>query len=97
MPVSNPLNVKYDKGSGNLDRRHMLQRQLRLQAARSSPRPVDWSQSLLGGWEIAGTFIDETGVPGNGHSTTSVPDVDQLRPVGLGGGGYTDRPNLAAK
>ena len=31
--VSNPFNVKYDKASGNLDRRQMRQRQLRLQPA----------------------------------------------------------------
>ena len=46
--------------------------------------------SILGGWELAGTVIDETGVP-----TTPRMSIN-FDPVGLGGG-YTNRPNVSGK
>jgi hypothetical protein len=50
----------------------------------------DLAHSLLGGWEISGTFIDESGTPavvtGEGGNYDS---------VGLGGG-YTVRPNISS-
>ena len=58
------------------------------------------THSLLGGWEIAGTFIDETGLPGNGALNYFGPGMSiSYDPVGLGGAGagYTDRPNLSGK
>ncbi len=90
--VSNPFNLKYDKGSGALDRRHMLNANYiyRLPIfAKSS----GFTHSVLGGWEIAGTIIDETGTiianQGPGLSLT-------YDPVGLDGG-YTNRPNVSGK
>ena len=48
------------------------------------------THSVLGGWEIAGTIIDETGVP-------TLPAMSlNYDTVGLGGG-YTNRPNQSAK
>jgi hypothetical protein len=48
---------------------------------------------MLGGWELAGTILDQSGAPNN------VPGVGvslNYDPVGLGGG-YTNRPNQSSK
>jgi hypothetical protein len=83
--VSNPWYNKYDKGSGALDRRNMLSANYiyKLPIFAKSQGLV---HSIAGGWEIAGTFIDESGVP---NAPGMSPAYDT---VGLGGG-YTDRPN----
>ena len=48
------------------------------------------THSVLGGWEVAGTIIDETGVP-------STPRLSlNYDTIGLDGG-YTNRPNQSAK
>jgi len=90
--VSNPWNLKYDKGSGALDRRHMLNANYiyKLPIFNKSTGLV---HSILGGWEIAGTVIDETGViPANqGPGMNIAYDT-----IGLDGG-YTNRPNQSAK
>ncbi len=89
--VSNPWNPKYDKGSGALDRRHILS----VNYVYKLPffaKSTGLVKSLAGGWEMAGTIIDETGVspqPGPGH-------LAAYDPVGLGGG-YTIRPNVSGK
>ena len=48
------------------------------------------THSILGGWEVAGTIIDETGVPTTPRMSISYDTV------GLGGG-YTNRPNQSGK
>jgi Carboxypeptidase regulatory-like domain len=87
--VDNPWNLKYDKAGGAYDRRHILQANYiyKLPFFRNGNRLV---HSLLGGWEVAGTFLDETGVP-VGSSFGGVPD-----PIALGGG-YTNRANIVGK
>jgi hypothetical protein len=90
--VSNPWNLKYDKGSGVLDRRHILSinyvYKLPLFTQTSS-----LAHKVLGGWELAGTVIDETGtVPGQ-HGPGVSMSYDS---IGLGGG-YTNRPNVNGK
>ena len=102
--LSNPWNLKYDKGSGALDRRHILSANYvyRLPIfAKSS----GLAHSLMGGWEIAGTFIKSSGGPQtvtgsggcNGIATGCAPgDQGGWDSVGLGGG-YTVRPNLNGK
>jgi hypothetical protein len=87
--ISNPWNYKYDKGSGALDRRHILSANYiyKLPIATKSTGIV---KTLVGGWELAGTTIWESGVisaPGNSAPYNS---------VGLGGG-YTIRPNSLGK
>ena len=84
--VDNPWNIKYDKGSGDYDRRHIIQ------ANYVYNLPIfNKSQGLLksiaGGWQIAGTFIKETGNP---QKITLGASYD---PVGLNGG-YTNHPNI---
>ena len=90
--VSNPFNIKYDKGSGALDRRQMLGINYIYKMpffAKSS----GLVKSILGGWEIAGTVTDVTGViPTNQGPGLSI----SYDPVGLGGG-YTNRPDQSAK
>jgi hypothetical protein len=86
--VANPYNLKYDKGSGIFDRRHILSMNYiyKLPIFKAS----GLTHSVLGGWELAGTIIDETGVP-------TIPAMSlNYDTIGLGGG-YTNRPNASGK
>lgn len=90
--VSNPWNLKYDKGSGDLDRRQILS----INYVYNLPfftKSSGLEHSILGGWTLAGTILAQTGTPvgGNGPGTSLGYD-----PVGLGGG-YTVRPNVSGK
>ncbi|HUN83278.1 MAG TPA: carboxypeptidase-like regulatory domain-containing protein [Terracidiphilus sp.] len=89
---SNPWNLKYDKGSGSLDRRNMLNinylYKLPIFATGSG-----LAHSVLGGWELSGTVVSESGLPWAGSNTPGSGFADT---VGLGGG-YTNRANLAGK
>ena len=87
--VSNPFNLKYDKASGALDRRHILNANYIYKLPIFS-KSSGLAHSLIGGWELAGTFIDETGVP---LPVGISMDWDS---IGLGGG-YTNRPNVTGK
>ena len=90
--ASNPWNLKYDKGSGFLDRRHILSINYvyHLPFFRNS---TGWTKAMLGGWEIAGTALAESGVvPTNQGPGLSI----NYDTVGLGGG-YTNRPNQTGK
>jgi hypothetical protein len=87
--ISNPWFYKYDKASGVFDRRQMLSANYvyKLPIATKSTGVV---KSLVGGWSIAGTVIDETGVP-------SAPGQSlNYDPIGLGGS-YANRPNQRGK
>jgi hypothetical protein len=87
--VSNPYNLKQDKGSGTYDRRNIFSANYvyKLPLFAKSQGLV---HSLLGGWEVAGTFVDESGTPFTPGLTLSYD------PVGLGGG-YTVRPDVTGK
>ena len=95
--VSNPWNLKYDKGSGALDRRQMLNANYVYKLPFFS-KGTDIAHSLLGGWELAGTFIDESGLPSpvTGAGGVANNSNNGYDPVGLGGG-YTVRPNASGK
>ena len=90
--ISNPWNYKYDKGSGALDRRNILS----INYVYKMPffaRSNGLVHSIAGGWEVAGTVIDEGGViPTNQGPGLSIG----YDPVGLDGG-YTNRPNQSSK
>ena len=94
--VSNPWNLKYDKSSGNLDRRHILS----INYIYNLPflaHSQGLAHSLLGGWQLAGTVIDEAGIPGNGNLNYTGPGLNyNVDTIGLGGG-YTNRPNVSSK
>jgi len=103
--VSNPWNMKYDKGSGALDRRHMLSMNY-VYKLPIFAKGTGLTHSLIGGWEVAGTIIDEAGTPvtvtgaGGCHGADDpypgCHDQGGWDPVGLGGG-YTVRPNVTGK
>ncbi len=87
--VSNPFNLKYDKGSGALDRRNILN----LNYIYNFPNyrgDNAFAKVALNGWQISGTAIFESGYiianqgPGLGLN---------YDPIGLDGG-YTNRPNI---
>jgi hypothetical protein len=87
--IDNPWYVKYDKGSGAYDRRHIVNANYvyNLPIFNKSEGLL---KSIVGGWQIAGTFIKETGVPQQVNINDGGVD-----PVGLGGG-YTNHPNITA-
>jgi hypothetical protein len=84
--LDNPWNPKYDKGSGFLDRRHIINADYiyNLPIFNKSQGLI---KSIAGGWQIAGTLVKETGVP------VSVGLSANYDPIGLGEG-YTNRPNI---
>jgi hypothetical protein len=86
--IDNPFNIKYMKGSGGFDRRHILS----INYIYELPifRQAGFAHSVLGGWEVAGTIIDETGIPGTPRTNINYDTI------GLGGG-YTNRPNVSGK
>ena len=79
--VSNPWVIKYDKGSGQYDRRHMLSANYVYKMPSSISREADRRHSV-GGWELAGTFTDQTGTP---NSVGFTGDQVTGDPIGLGG------------
>ncbi|HEY1808724.1 MAG TPA: hypothetical protein VGG42_09180, partial [Acidobacteriaceae bacterium] len=91
--VSNPWVLKYDKGAGNYDRRHILQGNYvyRLPFFNQSSGLV---KSIAGGWQLAGTFIDESGTPPT--NTTGIYFTGVSDTIGLGGG-YQNRANVVGK
>jgi hypothetical protein len=83
--INNPFFLKYDKGSGSYDRRQILS----INYIYKLPifnKNTGLLKTIAGGWELAGTVIDETGFPvaPGGNATEDT--------VGLGGT-YTSRPN----
>jgi len=91
-PTRDPWNLKYDKGSGILDRRQVFSANYEYKMpffAHSS----GLEKSILGGWEVSGTVVSETGLPwfGNVAPSNSFGDT-----VGLGGD-YSIRANLTGK
>jgi Carboxypeptidase regulatory-like domain len=86
--VGNPWYLKYDKGSGTLDRRNMLNANYVYKLPFFN-HGSGLTHSLLGGWELAGTVIDQSGVP----VPTTLSGADT---IGLGGG-YQNRPNVSSK
>jgi len=84
--ISNPWNLKYDKAGSGYDRRHIFQGNYiyNLPIFRKSTGLV---HTFLGGWQVAGTFVDESGEPvASGFG--GVPDT-----IGLGGN-YTNRADI---
>jgi hypothetical protein len=89
--VSNPYNLKYDKGSGTYDRRNIFSANYAYKLPLFNAAK-GLEKSLLGGWELAGTIVDESGTTNNAITGLSLP----YDTIGLGGG-YTNRPNVVGK
>ena len=86
--VDNPFNIKYNKGSGTFDRRQILSANY-IYSLPFFTHP-GFAHTALGGWQIAGTAIFQTGTPVTPRFSAPYD------PVGLGGG-YTNRPNVVGK
>jgi hypothetical protein len=86
--VSNPYNIAYDRASGALDRRHIFNANYIYQLPFFLKSGNGLERAALGGWEISGITVAQTGVPQ--PIAYNGPDV-----LGLGGG-TTNRPNLVA-
>ena len=95
--VSNPFNLKYDKGSGALDRRQMLSANY-VYNLPFFAKSAGLVKSVLGGWELAGTIIDETGLNSSGNNQGPGLSIN-YDPVGLNNGNnaYTNRPNVSGR
>jgi hypothetical protein len=88
--VSDPWYLKYDKGAGSLDRRQIVSANY-IYKLPIFAKSTGLLHSIAGGWEVAGTFIDESGTPpGIGGAALNYD------PVGLDGG-YTVRANVTGK
>ncbi|HTY83215.1 MAG TPA: hypothetical protein VMB19_03305, partial [Silvibacterium sp.] len=93
--ISNPFNVAYDYGSGALDRRHILVANY-IYDLPFFKGGSGLTHSLLGGWQVAGTFVAESGYLGALQSNQGVGLSVGYDPVGLGGG-YTNRPDVSRR
>ena len=99
-PVSNPFNLKYDKGSGNLDRRQMVNTNYiyNLPFFAKGQRPDQSRPRRLGDWPAPLSM--RRGIPGNGALNYFGPNLSiPYDPVGLGGNGagYTPHPNVSGR
>jgi hypothetical protein len=86
--VSDPYNIAYDRGSGALDRRHIFNANYIYALPFFNKNGNGFERAALGGWEISGITVAQTGVP----QPLTYNGVDTL---GLGGG-TTNRPNQTA-
>jgi hypothetical protein len=84
--VDNPWNLKFMKAGSGYDRRHILQGNY-IYSLPIFTKNSGLLHSVLGGWQVAGTFVFESGVP-FGAGFGGVNDT-----VGLGGG-YSNRANV---
>ena len=89
----NPFNLKYDKGSGSLDRRHIFNANYIWDIPLFN-KSTGLTHTFLGGWTLSGTVISETGLPWAGANNG--PAAGGGDTVGLGGG-YTSRANFTGK
>jgi len=90
--VSNPFDLKYDKGSGALDRRHILSANY-VYSLPFFSRSNGFTGSVLGGWQIAGVVTAESGTIINNQGPGLSLNYD---PIGLGGD-YRNRPDVSAR
>ena len=87
--LSNPYDARYDRGSGSFDRRHIFNANYIYTVPFLLHSNNSFERTLLGGWEIAGVTVAESGTPVNIYYNTG----DTL---GLGGN-TTNRPNVTGK
>jgi hypothetical protein len=90
--ATNPFNLKYDKGSGNLDRRHIFNANYIWDIPLFN-HSTGLTHSILGGWTLSGTVVWETGLPWAGNNSPGNGGSDT---VGLGGN-YTNRADMNGK
>ncbi|WP_158794581.1 TonB-dependent receptor [Granulicella sp. L60] len=83
--ISNPFNLNYDRGSGLFDRRHIFNANYIYELPFFLHSTNAFERTLIGGWQISGVTVAESGVPINVNYGTDT--------LGLGGG-TTNRPDL---
>jgi hypothetical protein len=86
--LSNPFNPGYDRGSGNLDRRHILNVNYIYNLPFFANSSNLLERTALGGWEFSGVTVAQSGTP----EYIQYTGTDTL---GLGGG-TENRPDLVA-
>jgi len=91
-PSFNPWNLKYDKGSGSLDRRNVFNGNYEYKIPLFA-HAGGLAHSILGGWEVSGTVVSEAGLPWLGQTAPGDGGPDT---IGLGGD-YRNRPNITGK
>jgi len=87
--VDNPWNLKYMKGNGGYDRRQIFQGNY-IYSLPILNKSKGLAHSLIGGWQVAGTFVKETGEP----VASGFGGVNDT--IGLGGN-YTNFANIVNK
>jgi len=87
--LSNPYNARYDHGSGGFDRRHIFNMNYIYSLPFFKHSGNELARQALGGWQIAGVSVFESGVPVNIYYNG--PDK-----LGLGGN-TANRPNFVSK
>ncbi len=83
--VANPFNIRYNRASGGLDRRHDFNANYIYAMPFFAHSSNAFEHTALGGWSISGITVIDTGVP----VQVTYNGTDKL---GLGGG-TTNRPN----
>jgi hypothetical protein len=90
--VWNPWYLKYQKGSSGYDRRQIFQGNY-IYSLPVFNKSQGLAHSLLGGWQLAGTFVDETGTPTDNPIAGNYPQFSGVNDtIGLGGN-YKNLPN----
>jgi hypothetical protein len=84
--IANPWNLKYEKGNSGYDRRQIFGGNY-IYSLPIFNKSQGLAHSLLGGWQLAGTFVKQTGLP----SASGFGGVND--PIALGGG-YTNYANI---
>lgn len=86
--ISDPFNLKYDRGSGVLDRRHIFTANYVYSVPFFAHSDTAWQRLALGNWEFSGVTVAQAGSP---IQVTYSPDI-----LGFGGN-VQNRPNLLKK
>ncbi len=87
--LSDPYNIRYDRGSGTYDRRNIFTANYIYNVPFFAHSGSVLERSLLGGWTISGVTTSESGLP----ATVGWGGADT---IGLGGG-TSNRPNQTGK
>jgi hypothetical protein len=83
--ISNPFDIRYDRGSGTIDRRHVFNANF-IYSFPSFDNSSAFMRLAAGGWQLSGVTVAQSGNPVNVNYS---PDV-----LGLGGG-TANRPNFS--
>lgn len=85
--ISNPFNFDYDRGSGTIDRRNVFNVNYIYDLPFFMHSSNGFVRSALGGWQLSGITVAESGAPVNVSYSTDT--------IGLGGG-TNNRPNIVS-